>query len=333
MTPDELESELAAGTLRPVYLVAGPEPLLRDRAVAALRTAVLGGGPADFNLDRLEGDAATPAALRDAVRALPVMAPHRLVWLRQPAGTAGREPASVRGPWKTLAEALPELVRELAADARTVLLVTSTGLDRRQAWVRAIAEAGALVECEAPTGGRELAGFVREEAKRLGIRLGTGSAERIAERVGPQLLQIRSELEKAALLAGPGREVTQGDVSRAVADVAEEPVWELTDAIGDGRVGDALAVLGKLLAAGAPAPLLLGTLAGHFRKLLRLRSGGSLAAPPFVRKKLEGQARRYAQPRLVACLRAIHDTDEALKGHGGLRPDLALERLVLSLAA
>jgi hypothetical protein len=52
-----------------------------------------------------------------------------------------------------------------------------------------------------------------------------------------------------------------------------------------------------------------------------------------VRRKLEAQARRYSSRRIVTCLRAIHQTDEALKGQGVLPPDLALERLVLGLSA
>ena len=115
--------------------------------------------------------------------------------------------------------------------------------------------------------------------------------------------------------------------------MAEEPIWDLTDAIGEGRAGDALAVLGKLLHGGAPPPVLLGSLASHFRRLLRARSGGSVSGPPFVQRKLKAQAGRYAPARLGSCLRAIHDTDEALKGQGGLGPQLALERLVLALAA
>jgi hypothetical protein len=50
-------------------------------------------------------------------------------------------------------------------------------------------------------------------------------------------------------------------------------------------------------------------------------------------QKLERQARRYTATRLVACLRAIHEVDEVLKGSGSLPPDLALERLVLGLSA
>ncbi len=84
MTPEELRVEIASGTLRPAYLVAGEETVLRDDAVAAIRSAVLSDGPADFNLSRFDGDRATPAELEAAVATLPVMAAHRLVFVREP---------------------------------------------------------------------------------------------------------------------------------------------------------------------------------------------------------------------------------------------------------
>ena len=77
--------------------------------------------------------------------------------------------------------------------------------------------------------------------------------------------------------------------------------------------------------------VVLASLAGHFRKLARLRTGGRIAAPPFALKKLEAQARRYTPARLRGCLHAIHEADERLKGRGALPPELALERLVLVL--
>lgn len=323
MTPDALQQELDGGRVRAAYLIAGPEALLRDESIAALKRTVLGDAPADFNYDRFEGDAVTPGALGDALRMLPVFAARRLIWLREP--TAGR------GSWKSVCEALPGLVRELGSDAQAVLVVTATSVDRRLSWVRAFGEA--LVECEAPRGARELIAFVKRDAKKLGLALEGAAAEKLVERVGASLIGLRSELEKASLLAGPGQKITESHVAASAADLADEPVWDLTDAIGEGRAGDALAVLDKVLGAGAPAPVVLGTLASHFRKLLRLRTGGAVAAPPFVQRKLESQARRYAPARLQVCLRAIHDTDEALKGQGSLPPALALERLVLGLAA
>ena len=86
MTGDELRRELDAGTLRPAYLLSGEEALVRDDALERIRGSVLADGPADFNFDRLEGDATLPGALFDALRTLPVMAQRRLVVLREVVG-------------------------------------------------------------------------------------------------------------------------------------------------------------------------------------------------------------------------------------------------------
>jgi DNA polymerase-3 subunit delta len=319
MTPDELRGELREGRIRPAYLLAGEEPLLREDARAAIRAAVLAGAPADFDCDRLDGESASGGALVDCLRTLPVLAPRRLVDLRDPAAGRGRD----RGLADALAAAVPGL-----EEGGPVVLVVSAAPDR----VQAFREPAAVVDCEAPRGAREIAGFARAEAKRRGIELGPGVAELLAERVGPQLLVLRQELEKAALCAGPGSRVTRAHVEAGTADLSEEPVWELTDAIGEGRCGDALALLAKLRRAGAQPPVLLGALAGHFRRLLRVASGQGVPGPAFVRRKLESQARRYGAHRLGACLGHIHATDGALKGEGGLPPELALERLVIGLS-
>ncbi len=327
MTLGELREELRAGRIRSAYLLAGAEALLRDDALAALSSAVLAGAPREFNCDRLDGETASPGELVDAVRTLPVLTARRLVVLREPEARK----AGARG----LVEALPGLLGELGeagAAGSTVLVVCAAEVDRRAAWVKAFREPAAVVDCEAPTRAQEIVAFVRGEAKRQGIALVPGAAELLVERVGAQLLWLRQELAKASLYAGPGEAVTRAHVAALVSDVAEEPIWDLTDAIGEGRTADALVVLQKLLGAGAPPVVVLGSLASHFRRLARVRAGGKLQAPPFVQRKLEGQARRYAPTRLSACLRALHDTDERLKGQGALPPELALERLVLGLS-
>lgn len=324
MTPEELRASLEAGSLLPVYLVAGEEPLQRDEALAALRAHVLAGAPADFNLDRLEAASISPAELIDALRTLPVMARRRLVELR--------EPDAPRAAGRGLGEALAAQIGELARGSASVLVVIAAKVDRRTRWVRAVGDA-ATVRCDPPKGRREIAAFIRSEAKRQGVSLAKGVAERLGERVGAQPLLLRQEIAKLSLLAGSEREVTLDHVVAAAVDVAEEPVWDLTDAIGDGRGADAVALLARLARGGAAPPLVLGALAAHFRRLLRLRGGGSLGVPPFVRQKLESQAQRYTESRLVACLGAIHETDLALKGSSPLAPQFSLERLVIGLSA
>lgn len=324
MTLEELHAELAAGSIRPAYLIAGEEPLQRDEALAALRAHVLAGAPVDFNHDRLDGTATSKAELIDVLRSLPVMAQRRLVELR--------EPEAPRAAGRGLAEALAPVIEELGRGSASVLVVIAAKVDRRTRWVKAIGEAATLA-CDAPRGRREVVAFIRAEAKRQSVSLAKGVPERLAERIGAQPLLLRQELAKLSLLVEARGEITLEHVVAASIDVAEEPVWELTDAIGAGRSADALVLLSRLARAGAAPPLVLGALASHFRRLVRLRGGGSLGVPPFVRQKLESQAQRYSEARLVACLGAIHETDLALKGSGSLAPDLALERLVIGLAA
>jgi len=324
LTLEDLRASLEAGNLLPAYLIAGEEPLQRDEALAALREHVLAGAPVDFNLDRLDAASTSPAELIDVLRTLPVMARRRLVELR--------EPEASRAAGRGFGEALVALIEELGRGSASVLVVIAAKIDRRTRWVRAVGES-ATIRCDPPRGRREIAAFIRAEAKRQAVSLARGVPERLAERVGAQPLLLRQEIAKLSLLADPQCEVTLEHVVAAAVDVAEEPVWDLTDAIGDGREADALALLARLARGGAAPPLVLGALAAHFRRLLRLRGGGSLGVPPFVRQKLESQAQRYTESRLVACLGAIHETDLALKGSSALAPQLSLERLVIGLSA
>lgn len=321
MTPEELAAELGGGALRGAYLLLGEEPLLRDDALEGLRRAALGEAGGDFDFDRLDG-ADTPApALLDAIDTLPVLAPRRLVIVNEPEARRG-----ARG----LAEALPDAVARAQEVATCVLVVLATKADRRARWVKAFGDA--VVDCAAPTRSRELAAFIRREAERQGVRLGRGVAELLAERTGPQLLLLRNEIAKLALFADDGG-VTREHVAAGTASLAAAPIWDLTDAIGEGRAADALDVLARLHSAGAPGPVVLGSLVSHFRRLLRVAHGASVPGPPFVRRKLESQARRYGPRRLRSSLDALHQTDLALKGAGALRPELALERLVIALAS
>ena len=323
MTPDALLAELAGGRVRPAYLLAGEEALFRDQGLAAIRAAALGEAANDFDFERLEGERATPAQLQGALRTLPVLAERRLVVLREPEARRGRGDA--------LLDALAGALAELAAQRETVLVVVAAKVDKRSSWVRGFAEPAALVVCDPPKAGRAVAAFASAEARRLGIALGPGAAEALAELVGPQLLRLASELEKSALFAGPGQRVERAHVHEAVSAVTDEKIWELTDATFEGRSGDALAVLARLLGSGVAAPIVLGSLASHLRKLARAREGEAIAGHPMVVKRIESQARRHSLARLLSGLRAAEQADERLKGLGSLPAERVLERLVLSL--
>ncbi len=329
MTPRELERELADGRIRPVYLLAGPEMLLRDDAARAIRASVVTAAP-DFNFDRLSGSSTSPAALESSLDTLPVMAQRRLVMLV--------DPEQKRGSSKALTDAITNALPALLAQEKSrgaveiVFVIASAKVDKRSRWFKALGKAAAVVACDPPTGQREIVAFVRAEAAVQGVEIAAPAAKLLAEQVGPQLLMLRQEITKLALLVELGEPVVREHVEASTAALAEQPIWDLTDAIGAGRTAEAIVRLDRLLSAGAPPPVVLGTLAQHFRKLARLSGGGIVPGPPFAVKKLKSQASRYTSRRLVACLHAIHDADTALKGAGVLPPNLALERLVIGLA-
>jgi DNA polymerase-3 subunit delta len=323
VTLDDLRREIAAGEVRPAYLVLGEEALLRDDAAEAIRDAVLADGSSDFDYERLDGETSTGVALLNAVGTLPVLAPRRLVVLREP--EAGR--ARARG----IGDALIEALSAVESNSDIVLVILAAKVDGRTRWVKKLGSA-AVVRCDPPRGGRAIGAFVAAEAKRQGVALDRAAVALLVERTGPHLLLLRQEIAKAGLVAGPGAKVTAKHVAESTTDVAEGPIWDLTDAIGEGRCGDALILLGKLVRSGGAPPAILGAFVNHFRKLARVRSGGTVPGPPFAVRKLESQSRRFSPNRLIACLRAIHQTDLALKGAGGISSELALERLVIGLS-
>lgn len=326
MMPSQILEELAKGHVRPAYLLAGSEPLLRDDALAAIETSVLEGAPRDFNLDRLEVGKVTPGRLEEALDNLPVMAERRLVVLREPEGRGAKLDAN----WGAVIEGW---LSRIDAGTPSVLVIVCAKADKRSKWVKAFRDPSALVDCEAPKKAKELGSFLAGEARRQGVMLEPDAASLLADRVGPQLMLLRQEIEKASLLAGLGEPITRKHVEIAVSAVAEEPIWDLTDAIGQGRTAEAVSLLARLISQGAAPPAILGALASHFRRLVRVGHGEAVGGPPFVVRKLEQQARRYPPRRLVTCLRAIHRADVELKGASVMNSERALEQLVLGLAS
>ena len=323
MKLDELEKELKKGILRPAYLLVGGEVLLRDEAFLAIRGAVLDGTADDFNLEKLSGDQLTPGRLHDAIRGLPVMSEHRLVVLIDPDRRRGATGAELQ-------EAIAQALNVLADQRETVLVVLAEKADRRTRWVKAFSDPATRIECDAPTQARSLEAFARREAKRQGVSIEDSAVSLLCDRIGPQLMVLRQEIAKLALWVGEGETVTNQHAADSVVSIADQPVWDLTDAIAAGDPGQAVAVLARVRAAGGVDLATLGALASHFRKLAQAKAG-TLSAAPFVVRRAQQQARKYSAYALRRCLERIHQADTGLKGKGALPGPLVLEDLVIDL--
>jgi DNA polymerase III delta subunit len=70
------------GQFQPVHVIVGDETLLVERAVGALRRAVIGDGIPGFNDDTFDGRGLDASAVISAARTMPMMSDARFVLVR-----------------------------------------------------------------------------------------------------------------------------------------------------------------------------------------------------------------------------------------------------------
>jgi DNA polymerase-3 subunit delta len=320
-----------AGAVPPVVLLVGEGQALRDAAVAEIREQVLGEGVADFNEDRFDfAGGADAGGVLAAARTLPVLAPRRLVRVR---GLDDRRASAF------LDQRLPEYLEDPVPS--TCLLLEAHKVDRRHRWVKLVEARGAMRICKPPSRPSELRAWVEARLKEEGKRPERGTAVALLENVGPDSDRLASEIGKLVLYAGDRPTVTPEDVDRVGGSDRPHAIYELTDATGSRDGIRALRVLHRLLVQGEPPLALLAGLANHLRRMLRARECQPLDAAtvqralgvhPFAAKKLVEQVRKLDRERLRFALEAAGRTDRALKGAAPLRPERALERLVLAIS-
>jgi len=295
------------GDLDPVYVLTSEHPLLIDRAVAAIRDAAVPPAMRGFNYDVVEGKP-TASRITSAANTLPMMATRRMVLVRDLAPMPADE----------LTKLAPYLD---APSPSTVVVALTSKLDKRWKFYAQASKKGWLHVLEAP---RKPDAWLRAEAQARGVRIDAAALGRLADAVGNDLSRLALTLDQLALYAGD-RPVAVDDVEDLVADTREHTVFELTDAVGEGRLPAALAAIASLCEQRQSVIGVLVLMARHVRQLEQVHvgkarglRGGELAqlvgAPPFIVDKLTAQARRYDPASLAAAQHLLSAADRALKG-------------------
>jgi len=303
--------ELVEKGLDPVYVLHSEHPILIERAVAAIRDVVVPPAARGFNYDVVEGKP-TGAKIVNLAQTLPMMAKYRMVLVRD----LGLMPADE-------AEAL--LAYFAKPNPSTVIVALTTKLDKRLKTFATASKKGWLHVLEAP---RQVAPWVRNEAKLRNVDMDAGAISRLVDTVGVDLSRLAMCVEQLGLfVAGQGtaRPVTSDDVDELVADTRERSVFELTDAIGAADRARALAAVASLCDQRESAVGVVVMLARHIRQLTLLHTmrdqgiprgawGSRIGVPPFVVDKLIAQAKHYSPASLAITTQRLAIADRALKG-------------------
>lgn len=304
---DELLAEVAEGRLEPMYVLHSEHPILIERVLGALRDVVVPPAARGFNYDVVEGK---PSAARIVALAqtLPMMAQRRLVYVRDLAAMPADD-----------GEAL--LAYLAKPNPSTVVVCVASKIDKRQKLWGTLAKKGALHVLEAP---RQLAPWLRAEAKQQGVALEPAAITRLLDAVGDDLSRLALTVEQLGLYAA-GRPVTSDDVDELIADTRERTVFELIDAIGAADRGRALAAVTSLCDQRESAVGVVVMLARFMRQMALTYSlrdnhvprgswASALGVPPFIVDKIMAQARHYSPQALSLATQRLANADRALKG-------------------
>jgi len=323
----ELLTALAAGRIPAVALIVGEERFFVDRALSALRAAVLGQDDVGLNEDVFEGKGTSASRVLDAARTLPMLASRRLVLVRDASGIAPTE--------------LDKLADYLEQPYESCCLVlVAESLDGRTRLSKRASKAGYLIEASGIKQA-ELRAFVQDEAKRRKVRIEPDAAAALLDAVGNDLPAIDDALERLSLFVGDGRAIDLAAVETCVARVRVESIWALVDAVGMRDRRTALRSAASLLADREPPLRILAMVARQLRMLARMQGaleGGAppqdaarmAGAPPFKARDLATAARRFEPKLLARAFGVLAEADLALKG-SRQPPEIVLEGAILSL--
>jgi len=337
LTPRTLEESLARAEARSLYLIEGGEKKGTDRIAIArcaelIRARVLGpeAADADWNETILSGEKIPLAVALDAALTLPLLGGRRLVVVRA-AGevTPAREEAAQK-------EQIAAIQRVAVEGSPAVLVFVDPPLDGRLKVHKALREAACVVVCASPDPAA-MPSWIAESAREAKLSLARGTAEALAEIVGPDTLAARQEIEKLSIYVSSRpaaeRAATPADVAAVGRGGALADSWKMADAVASLDEAKALRLARDLMDGGEEPIALIGALAFRARGMLeaseafgrRVPIPGILAqvrAWGAFRDILAGHVARYDAAGLLEGLRSLYRADRACKSGSDPRETL-----------
>jgi DNA polymerase-3 subunit delta len=188
--------------------------------------------------------------------------------------------------------------------------------------------------------GKELVIWIKEYALNNGGKMGNAAASLLADYIGGDLWALTSEIDKLITFCG-GSDITENDVREISSLSREESIFALVDAILEGKVKDAQAMLHRMLKYGAAPQQILAMVERQLVLILRVKEIMQDTSIPEIREKLGlnprypldktlKQARSFTIPRIRKAFHHLLDTDIAIKT-GQYEDELALNLMVIEL--
>jgi DNA polymerase-3 subunit delta len=257
MTPQEFETSLKKGIIPTVCFIYGEEQFLVERAVHALLDKAIDPSLKDFNFNVFYGNESKGVDIIDAAQTLPMFSERRAVLVKR---------AEL-----LKADALEVMLPYIKNPSPgTCLLLTGTKIDQRKKFFLEFKKHGELVEYKCFYDNK-LSGFIQTEATAQGKPIESAAAELLAALIGNNLQELSSQIEKLSVYAGTKQRITVDDVRTMASSSKAYTAFELAKYLGLRDLANSIRSLDALFLNGEDAPMMIGALTSHFRKLWRVR--------------------------------------------------------------
>jgi DNA polymerase III subunit delta len=330
-----------------IYLLIGDNDLEIQRFIE-VRIKAVGEDPglADLNLTRLDLRQSSEEDLHQSAYALPLFTDRRLVIGFNGVARINSLKDEARARWTKLLEGLPpstDLILVLSDSRFTRKGVRDWEIYTSNHWLRkwaaGLGKAVETREMDLPLPAA-MPNWIEKEAVRQGGKFEGLAAAVLFAHTGTDTRLASMEIAKLLMYVNFERAVQAEDVEKLVAQVAVPSVFALTDALAQGKRGDALHVLHQLMEEEDPLGL-FGMIVRQYRLLIHAREmldegqdayavGGALRLPNRVAGDLCAQARRLPMPRLIEIYHRLLQTDQDIKT-GQMEAAAALDLLVVEI--
>ena len=299
-----LERERAQGSLSPLWIIVGEEPLLALEAGDALRSAAKDLGYSERVVLAMSS-VSDWSPLIDAVSSVSLFDDKKIIELRFLSSGPG-----VKGA-KVLAQ-FAELVPQIDSTVTVIHLTQADYSTQKASWFKAFAACGNVVSCQ-PISHSHYPTWIRDRLRRQGQSMQEQALTFFAEQTEGNLMAAKQELMKLELLY-PGKELTLREVEDCVMNVSRYSVEDLLEAIAQGDVARTTRTVNGMQSEDEPMPFILMRLSSFLRDALALTIDRQAPVMPSVRVLASQLARRSTSTKMANMLDRCADLDRLAKG-------------------
>ena len=325
----QVRTDLKEGRFLPVYFLCGDQAYLRNQYRDQIRGAAQAGGD-DMNVSVFTGKDIDPDRVIDIADTMPFFADRRVVILENTIFFGAKA-----GPG---AEKLAEYIGKIPET--TTIIFSEETADARTKLYKAIAAAGCVIPCEAPSG-EDLEKWVLSQLKKNGLNIRRNTLQYFLAGTGDDMLNIRSELDKLCAYCMGRGEVTEEDIRAICVPQVQDRIFEMIDAVVRRDQKKALRIYMDLLKLQTAPQAILALMIRQINQLLQVRELSAAFGPaeaaarmklkPFVVSKLTDNASRYKEGTLKRALEMCLKADIDYKS-GKIDAKLAVETLIVTLS-